>query len=77
MKSALKLRSLVGPKFLLSNTWKHVRGSRGSSARHCSLSSQVDGLIPVFALNADAMINIEACVDVVAQYSPVDNMREL
>jgi len=44
MKSALKLRSFVGPTSLCSDTRRHVKGRRGSSTRHCSLSSQDDGL---------------------------------
>lgn len=36
---------------------------------HCSLASQVDGSIPVFGLNVDAMIDVRAFVDVRRQCS--------
>jgi hypothetical protein len=38
------------------NTWIIVRGRRGSTTRHCSLSSRVEGPMPGFALNVDAIL---------------------
>ena len=57
MKSAVKLRLSVGQRVLRINTCRDVRGRRGSTTRHCSLSSKVAGPMPEFALNVEAMFD--------------------